>query len=275
MRVLAHYHFVVMHFYMLMPEGLGALVGFPDWASLGRCRVPFFFMLSGFVAYLAYSKQSSKQGQQTVLGLMNRRLIKYYPAFILGMAISACGPASRAFMMENPTELLTPLFLVQAWLRPWNTVLCNGPSWYLSNLLAFTLAVPLCCAQVRAMKHPAVLLLWLWVVSCGFPLTIHALSFEPLLGKGVGSFLSFCPWCNWHLFLAGIVLARLFGDYADTWRGARLAAVQSWCLGRALVHSADHLFLSRGLSGVSVVVAVCLLAAVVRILANHAGRWRR
>mmetsp|Transcript_125124 Transcript_125124/g.325060 ORF Transcript_125124/g.325060 Transcript_125124/m.325060 type:complete len:772 (+) Transcript_125124:40-2355(+) len=218
-RVLAHFHIAAMHYYSLLPEHIGAVFGFPSWARFGSCWVPFFFMLSGFVAYLADGRQGDSANIPGLANLLGRRLAKYYPAFALSIVITVGTPVCRVFIADHLGQFFLTLFLVQSWVRPFERVLMNGPSWYLSNLVAFSLAAPFWSKQVRLTSSPVLLLSWLWITSCMFPFTIRALNFQPLLGDGLASFVSFSPWCNWPCFLSGMVLARVFGDFADSWRG--------------------------------------------------------
>jgi peptidoglycan/LPS O-acetylase OafA/YrhL len=220
-RVISHVHIACMHYFQLQPEAEGALVGFPSWAQWGWCWVQFFFVLSGFVLYLAYAADTDEWSWVKFKSFLRKRVSTFYPVFALAMIIALMNPESRELSRHSPGQLVSTMFLVQSWMRPYGNPLLNGPSWYLCSLVAFYLLFPRWLRQVRQCAQPTVLLCILWAYCWALAIAIASLSVitgrpaEEDLDAGLTAFLDFHPACNWHLFLFGMVLARCCSVWSE------------------------------------------------------------
>jgi len=222
-RMYAHCHIVLMHFYQLQPEHLSIIVGFPDWARWGKYWVQFFFVLSGFVLYLSEDsnpKIRAEVDRTSAVQLVWKRMAPLYPTFLLGVVIALSSLQGQAEVLAHPARLGTTLLLLQTWMRPYGNVLLNGPSWYLSVLLVYYAFSSHWLRQVQRLRSPAVMLGLLWLASFLLPCAASLLgadqNMQALMDSGLSSFMDFHPASSWHLFLAGMVVARLCCDHTQT-----------------------------------------------------------
>lgn len=110
----------------------------------GYCGVSFFYILSGFILSHAYGDRL-KQGSVTLRSYMMSRICRIAPLHWL-MALLFIGWLALAGELPGPGTILLNLGLMQAW-APDPTVhyALNGPSWSLSDELAFYAAFPWLC----------------------------------------------------------------------------------------------------------------------------------
>jgi len=213
-------HIAIMHFYQLQPERIQNASGFPSWARWGKFWVQMFFLLSGFVLYLSESSPTNGSQQEGYSQrFLARRVRALYPTFALSLILVLGCSESRSAILEHPEEFILTVFWLQTWIRPGGMVLMNGPSWYLSVLLVFFIAFPRWLQQVRRMRYPVACLALLWAISFILPTAVLTLSFvvekpiDHILDDGLRTFVDFNPACCWHIFLFGMVLARVFSEY--------------------------------------------------------------
>jgi len=235
-RLVAAMHIAIMHFYQLQPEYiLNTLTG-NLWTFWGKHWVQFFFILSGFVLYLSENKGHSDEGStQTTwvdhLRFVRRRLQSLLPTFLFGMVLAVLSTAGQATIRTDPIQLVYTLLLVQSWISPYGAATLNGPSWYLSTLLAFYIAYPRWVRQVQHVRSPWAMLFFMWSISILLSSAAVVLcllqnqSAQTLLQSGVMAFLEFHPLCNWHLFMSGLLLARLFCDNHKEWSEMKVTRV--------------------------------------------------
>lgn len=107
----------------------------------GECGVAFFFITSGFVCSMSYSKRPEKDTNP--LALPARQLKKFYPIYIITLIpFLAIGILSTHSV--NMRLLAANLLLIQSWIPdPAYHFGMNGTSWFLSSLLFCYLSFPL------------------------------------------------------------------------------------------------------------------------------------
>jgi peptidoglycan/LPS O-acetylase OafA/YrhL len=117
----------------------------------GYCGVSFFYILSGFILSHAYGDRL-KQGSIGLRSYLMQRICRIAPLHWL-MALLFIGWLALAGEMPGPGTILLNLGLMHAW-APDPTVhyALNGPSWSLSDELAFYAVFPwLCRMQTRSL----------------------------------------------------------------------------------------------------------------------------
>ncbi len=88
--------------------------GFDQVFGFGGARVPFFFVLSGFVLTLVYARDFGRPDK--ALGFLRRRFIRLYPTYwvvlLLVMSPALFFPSLRAAIPDDPWAFLQMLLLV-------------------------------------------------------------------------------------------------------------------------------------------------------------------
>jgi len=204
-----------------------------------------------------------------------------------------------------PLSLELCACLVHSWGPPFHSDL-NGPSWYLSTLLAFWIMLPMwvkAADRVSAIRNVlgiSICLVCVWLSTLLFPIFVY---FHPLkLGlhekdphltlhniQTFRNFIEYSPYCNWAAMIMGILLACLVMLGIEP-RSSLSAGI---CLMVALVGlsiawyfvpapganmDAEHLLLEKGF-GLFPMFAMLILGAVgARNFSNPihrlvTGRW--
>lgn len=117
----------------------------------GYCGVSFFYILSGFILSHAYGDRL-KQGSIGLRSYMMLRICRIVPLHWL-MALLFIGWLALAGERPGPGTILLNLGLMHAW-APDPTIhyALNGPSWSLSDEIAFYAVFPwLCRMQTRSL----------------------------------------------------------------------------------------------------------------------------
>jgi len=116
-----------------------------------------------------------------------------------------------ALSHSKDVELVLSATLMHAWVTPFHSNL-NGPSWYLSTLLAFWIFVPLWvkvadCVASRGKIFPAsACLVLVWLCTLAVPIGFLK---EHMTEQQVRNFIEYSPYSNWQPFCSGIFLACL------------------------------------------------------------------
>eukprot|EP00928_Gymnodinium_smaydae_P093074 TRINITY_DN7709_c0_g2_i1.p1 TRINITY_DN7709_c0_g2~~TRINITY_DN7709_c0_g2_i1.p1 ORF type:complete len:492 (+),score=42.34 TRINITY_DN7709_c0_g2_i1:63-1478(+) len=214
-RWVASVMIICFHFY---EEQLG------KFALWGSCWTSFFFMLSGFVlAYVEMARPVDKPTKMTQLQYVRKRLVTVYPTYVatLVLAIFVGAQHSTAAWISLPFNFI----LAQAWLPITFTIddhnyMCMGQgewttvAWFLSVLVVYWFLLrPLArCFRKLSLSscNIALIVLWMWSAVPG-----ALLGYRHELGSEWCANFMWCmikngPLGNVHIFVAGIVAARVF-----------------------------------------------------------------
>jgi peptidoglycan/LPS O-acetylase OafA/YrhL len=182
------------------------------WCRSGGYCFQFFFLYSGFVLTLS----AIRSGTSSAIW----QYAQVWPLHAFGLILSLISGAEI-----NPLSLELCACLVHSWGPPFHSNL-NGPSWYLSTLIAFWIMLPLwvraadrVCA-VRGIFGISIFLVCVWLSTLLFPIFVY---FHPLkLGlheedpklalqniQAFRNFIQYSPYCNWAPMVMGILLACL------------------------------------------------------------------
>lgn len=131
----------------------------PAFLTAGPQMVTFFFVLSGFVLFLAYNEQKFISFKRYFI----KRLIRIMPLTSMALFLSLM----IAFRNENfdPVATILHILFLQSWFPPYPLSI-NGPAWFISDLMTFYLLFPLLLLILREFKpNPksvliSALLLW-------------------------------------------------------------------------------------------------------------------
>ena len=216
-RYVASVHIVLGH---LFAKGAVDDVYLYGW---GYTWVPFFFMLSGYV--LAHSRLASRDPAKVEppLTYLAKRLATVYPAYAVGLFLALGVRVARGVELPETKWMLYQAFLLQAFDPRATEQVFQFHCWFLSCLVPYWLLFGPVYAKVRAASLEACfaalvvlsLIPWLLVL-------VPALADEDdewYRRHAVGDtssatdlwvvFLKFHPLCYFHVFLYGVVLARL------------------------------------------------------------------
>eukprot|EP00931_Biecheleriopsis_adriatica_P041196 TRINITY_DN23575_c1_g1_i1.p1 TRINITY_DN23575_c1_g1~~TRINITY_DN23575_c1_g1_i1.p1 ORF type:complete len:1725 (-),score=288.88 TRINITY_DN23575_c1_g1_i1:45-5219(-) len=212
-RCIASCHVVVGHLY--------ARDATPDvyTFSWGFTWVPWFFMLSGFILCAA---ELRKPRGETSMGYVSRRLVTIYPVYALGLIVS-CVLASGQGSLPPAWVLVLQAWLLQAWLPLITEWGLQMQCWFLSCLTVYWFFFPMIVKRVAKMSAREVFVgISLTFLLPSMYLLIPDLYFANAMWyryhswghmRDVKDFLvvmlKFHPLCYLHVFVLGMLLARL------------------------------------------------------------------
>jgi len=212
-RFLASTHVVIGHLYA---KGITPKVYFFGW---GFTWVPWFFMLSGFVLFTAHLRRPKEEG---ILDYALRRSVGIYPLYALSL-IPAIVIAKALGSVPSVQVLIAQSFLVQAWWPGWTEQALQTHCWFLSAMVVFWLLFkPLSrCLQnlslVATLASMVALFALPWLVILVPAIAHQSLTWYSAHSWGQTStlldlsvvFLKFHPACYLHIFVLGMLLAKL------------------------------------------------------------------
>jgi peptidoglycan/LPS O-acetylase OafA/YrhL len=219
-RILASVHIVVGHLYQLSAT---SNVYFFAW---GYTWVPWFFMLSGFVLTQSRLKRKQPMKPEKMLTSLQKRTAVIYPLYAFGLLLALLVDAWRGKALPKWYQLIGQAFLVQSWL-PWmpeRSVQMH--CWFLSSMVPYWIMFDCLFRRViirLSMNAACVLLLLLslppWLAYV-FPASLpgygesawYSTHQTGRLDDEVDYLvviLKFHPLCYLHVFVFGMVLARL------------------------------------------------------------------
>jgi hypothetical protein len=220
-RMVASMHIVMGHLYQM-----NALPGSIYLFSWGFTWVPWFFMLSGFVLTHARLKSKDLYRHEMAIIFVRKRTATVYPLYAFGIGLALIINWWRDYTLPEWYELIAQGFFLQSWL-PWlpeRTVQVH--CWFLSAMLPYWLSYDVFLHQIvyritdvrRACLILIVLTLPPWLLYI-FPSSLSegdpqwysthktgALTSATDFGVVI---LKFHPMCYVHVFIFGMVLARL------------------------------------------------------------------
>lgn len=189
----------------------------------GYLAVDFFFLLSGFVIWLAWGPRLHEEGARAVAPFLAKRVARIWPLHLAMLALAvALAAVLAAAGRPDPgfpwAELPLHVALVQNW--GWTERLAwNDPAWSISAELGAYLAMPLLAWTVdwRRVATP-----WLLAGAAAMLLALHlAMRGEPTLGADIPRYgLIRCL----AEFGAGTIVAALWLRYRDRRTLAPVAA---------------------------------------------------
>ena len=223
-RILASIHIVIGHLYAY---GASSNVYFFGW---GFTWVPWFFMLSGYVLTHAQLARKDPSKTDPVGTFFRKRSGAVYPLYAVGLVLALAVLMAAGRKVPVWYVLLSQAFLTQAWV-PWlseQTIQLH--CWFLSAMVPYWALfglifrhVVLRLASLRAACAVLVclaLLPWLaFVLPEAYQPTGGDDALEWYGGHSTGSlktwtdvlvvFLKFHPFCYLHVFVFGMLLARM------------------------------------------------------------------
>jgi peptidoglycan/LPS O-acetylase OafA/YrhL len=239
-----------------LPEPVAAVL------AHGYLAVDFFFLLSGFVIWLAYAPAFPDGGRAAVLRFLRRRVARIWPLHLAMLATAAALAAVLTLSGHDASHypwaaLPAHLLLLQGWGAA-DPLAWNDPAWSIScELAAYLLFVPL-VLLLDWRRVPSGAVLAALAALAGLLHLLFALRGADRLGQLIPELgLARCV----LEFGAGTALAALWqrwrGDPAMAWRAglALLAAASLWAAGAA-----------------ETLTAPATLAALLLALALTAGR---
>lgn len=227
--------YVVLHHYFI---GLSFTNPFNTFLAHGYLAVDLFFVLSGFVMTLNYSRMFHQGWSRTsMLTFLSRRIARVYPLYLVATTCALL--LIIAGWLENPTSsslklnFAMNLAMVQAWgFGP----SLDGPGWSISAEWAAYLLFPL-LLSASFFRKP----LWGWlsaatsvavlVFLCILPATaahnLRPLAILDLHASYRGIAVLRCV----PEFTLGILAARLLGSRTADWLGSNRWVGLALCLG--------------------------------------------
>ena len=240
-RFMGSSHVVAGH---LFAKGVTHPVYFFGW---GFTWVPWFFMLSGFVLFSAYLKNPK---EETMIQYVLRRSTTIYPLYAFSLIPAFIMQKSFGTMSAEWPTLLAQSFLLQAWWPTFTESALQMHCWFLSCMVVYWFFFkPLAYVLKNITLLKTCLLMafffflpWLLVlipVMANQPVDWYKehsfLSTDTALNIGV-VMLKFHPVCYFHVFILGMLLAKLrqlldkkaisCGHAADSPRNPYLIALQ-------------------------------------------------
>jgi peptidoglycan/LPS O-acetylase OafA/YrhL len=237
-RYIASIHIVAGHLYnkgySLIPNQLNH----PIFATLRRILpwgytwVPFFFTLSGFVLTLAAQKRNTDWETKVIsnesrLSFVWKRLHSVYPLYLIGLLV-AYGlqyyQSSSSF--ASSASLLVELLLMQAWFPALVESVLQPHCWFLSCQVLYWfffddfMRYIMRLTQKQVIQYLAVCAIVIpWVVSVVIPMAyglptnwyvnFHSQAQLSSWTDILVICLKFHPFCYIHVFLSGMLVARL------------------------------------------------------------------
>ncbi|CAE7883997.1 mdmB, partial [Symbiodinium sp. KB8] len=212
-RYLASLHVVLGH---LNARGQTMDVYMCNW---GFTWVPWFFMLSGFILCTAEMKNPRKEQPYEYVA---RRFVTIYPVYAVSLLIASV-PAVIAGTLPSGWVLLMQAWLMQAWVPTVTEKGLQMQCWFLSCLVVYWTCFPTFARRVSQIQLQEVLLGM--AALCSFPVLYMLI---PDLFYGTTNWYEYHSWgkmrnatdiivivikfhpiCYLHVFLLGMLLARL------------------------------------------------------------------
>lgn len=240
-RFLGSTHVVLGH---LFAKGVTEPVYFFGW---GFTWVPWFFMLSGFVLFSAYLKNPK---EETMVQYVMRRSTTIYPLYAFSLIPAFIIGKSLGTMQADWMTLLAQSFLLQAWFPQLTERALQMHCWFLSCMVVYWFFFkPLAYLLKNLTLLKTALLMSFFFFLPWFMILIPVIANEPVdwyknhsylatdtfLDIGV-IMLKFHPICYFHVFIVGMLLAKLrqlldkkavlSGHGADSWRNPYVIALQ-------------------------------------------------
>eukprot|EP00931_Biecheleriopsis_adriatica_P042206 TRINITY_DN2405_c0_g1_i2.p1 TRINITY_DN2405_c0_g1~~TRINITY_DN2405_c0_g1_i2.p1 ORF type:complete len:1595 (+),score=335.47 TRINITY_DN2405_c0_g1_i2:126-4787(+) len=213
-RFLGSTHVVMGH---LSAKGVTDPVYFFGW---GFTWVPWFFMLSGFVLFSAYLKNPKPE---TMIQYVLRRSVTIYPLYAVSLLPSFAIAKGLGKLKAEPLTLVAQSFLLQAWVPHWTESALQMHCWFLSCMVVYWFFFkPLAyCLKNLSLARTCSLMAFLFFLPWLLVL-VPVIANEPVdwykehrdfktdtaLDLGV-VMLKFNPVCYVHVFILGMLLARL------------------------------------------------------------------
>lgn len=255
MRFVAASIVVIFHFGRSVTGGNGLL-------SSGPQMVTFFFVLSGFVMFLAHHDRSC-----AVWSYYGSRGCRILPVYILALLLSVGIQVVRGQI--DTSSVLLGLLLLQAWV-PTVPQLTNPPGWSISVEIFFYLIFPILCRAIQ--KYPPPLPRFLLLVFSVWAVTQGGLSYL-LEGGYVKSFpsaehdyLHFFPLfhlCSFFLGISGAMLYTRFSSINYEAAGSRfLSLVAVLISGAAVIIALGNLHVFSSFMGYQLLTGGSLLAPI-------------
>ena len=224
-RYIASLHIVVGHL-----AAKGGIVGGVYLYGFGFTWVPWFFMLSGYILTHARLCSSRPDRFDDPLTFMWKRLASVFPMYALGVLLSAINKMAWGRPLPSVWNLLLQSWLLQSFIP---TVIENTLQvhcWFLSCMIVYYVCFGFAYTHVRVLAPASVLGMLLgiaaipWIAACAIPSMIG----EPLewysshkFGATETSvdvwttFVKFNPICYFHVFLFGMLIAKLRCDMKE------------------------------------------------------------
>jgi peptidoglycan/LPS O-acetylase OafA/YrhL len=174
----------------------------------GYLGVDLFFLLSGFILTLTYSKSMSRISLAGIRHFAIGRVFRILPLhwFMLGVLVAAVALAPVAYWGPGPFTLksfVASAFLIQGWIG--QPIAWNAPTWSLSaEWLSYLFFVPLIGFAARVQTAAAARF---WYMVCLVPffailLMVHSTTLDH--AERLGSIRCLCE------FSAGVMLCRMY-----------------------------------------------------------------
>lgn len=151
-----------LHFPSIFPTMPSRLRAFLDH---GYLAVDLFFVLSGFVMALNYSRMFSKGAQPKYRVFLFRRFARIYPLYLFTLLLAAYTEHKHHALYAG--DFISSILLVENW-GPWQSV--NGPAWSISSECFAYVAFPLVCALIFRGRRT----MWIWCAICLVVLAVLA-----------------------------------------------------------------------------------------------------
>ncbi len=164
-RFIAAFALVIHHFAGNFPAIANTPAG--NFVKVASTLVSFFYVLSGFILVVAYSKDSATTNINKRKFYINR-FARIYPVYVLALMLYLLMPVEARLPQETATagQIGTSLLLIHAWI-PIFTMCLNYPAWSLSAEMFFYLSFPFWYGFISrcTSRHILLLISFLWVVN--------------------------------------------------------------------------------------------------------------
>lgn len=197
-------------------------------AGMGFAGVGLFFILSGFVLGHRYGGRGVAESSGYV-GFMVARFARVYPVYLVGLAVTApqfwrdiayqAAQGPHGMLRTGGLTALRHLGLMQSW-APWSACQWNCPGWSLSSEIFFYALFPLVGVAVGRLsgRRTVAALLGVCLLGLAVPALVESSTAlrdwaESAPGRLLGIYetVMYTPVLRLPEFLAGVLLARLFG----------------------------------------------------------------
>lgn len=240
LRGLAAWWVVVYHF----RDALGLSNGNPllNVLAQGYLAVDFFFVLSGFVIFLAYEHDFAKFTMRTWAIFMTRRFARIYPLHLIILCAFLLNPLAIHYFSKsgvidgryNVIYFVASLVLVQNW-GFFDELAWNIPAWSISTEFAAYLAFPVVLLLVRRLCRGIVT----HFVACALAAVLLALIFKYSQCMTMNDKITHLGLVRCLLeFSIGVVAGNLFKRHAlftqSTGRQFAASIIAVWALSWAM-----------------------------------------